>query len=272
MRGAANKLCSLSEAERAGGVLLVSAGNHGLAVAHCAAPLGIPATIVVARSASPTKVAAIRRYPATLIERGSNYDEAEAAARLLERDSGLTFISPYNDLEVIAGQGTIGLELNEDRPELDAIVVPIGGGGLLAGIAVAAKAMNPKIKVYGAEPDATPKMTSALKAGRIVVIREDDTIADGLAGNIEQGSVTFPIVSELVDDVIVVSEQSIKKAVADAAVIDHLMIEGSAAVALAALTDDKLNGLEVAAVVTGRNINWEVLRQVVDEVKRSDTQ
>lgn len=207
IRGAMAKLSALTRDERAHGVLTVSAGNHGLAVAHCCEVLGLSATIVVPESASRAKVEAIRRYPVTLIERGEGYDAAERAARDMERETGATFVSPYNDPEVIAGQGTIGLEVLEDEPELDALVVPVGGGGLLAGVAIAAKAINPKVKIYGAEPLTSPTMTAAVQAGRIVEIEELDTLADGCAGNIEPGSITFPIIQKLVDGVILVSEE-----------------------------------------------------------------
>src|SRR4030095_7223020 len=142
LRGALAKLSTLTQEERKRGVLTVSAGNHGLAVAHCCELLGLEATIVVPESASRAKVEAIRRYPVTLIELGAGYDDAERAARDMERETGATFVSPYNDPEVIAGQGTIGLEVLEDEPELAALIVPVGGGGLLAGGGIAGKENN----------------------------------------------------------------------------------------------------------------------------------
>ena len=263
LRGAMAKLTSLNKEERSRGVLTVSAGNHGLAVAHCSEVLGLDATIVVPESASRAKVNSIRRYPVTLIERGATYDDAERAARAMELESGKTFVSPYNDHEVIAGQGTIGLELLEDIPDLDAVVVPVGGGGLLAGVAIAVKAIAPKIKVYGAEPAVSPTMSTALEAGRIIEIEEDATIADGCAGNIEPGSMTFPIIQRLVDGMILVSEQSIRNQIAGVAREEHLMIEGSAAVSIAALTDDRLEGKRVAAIVSGRNISLDLFSEVI---------
>ena len=263
IRGAMAKLSALTPDERSHGVLTVSAGNHGLAVAHCSEVLRLDATIVVPETASQAKVASIRRYPVTLIERGATYDDAERAAREMERESGLTFVSPYNDREVIAGQGTIGLEILEDSPGIDVVVVPVGGGGLLAGVAIAAKAINPRIKVYGAELLTSPTMTAALDAGRIVEIEEQATIADGCAGNIEPGSMTFPIIQRLVDGIILVSEDSIRTAIARIAREDHLMIEGSAAVSVAALSDAHLEGNSVAAIVTGRNISLDVFAEVI---------
>ncbi|MEW6126316.1 MAG: threonine/serine dehydratase [Acidobacteriota bacterium] len=263
LRGAMAKLTALSDEEKARGVLTVSAGNHGLAVARGAEVLKIDATIVVPKSASRAKVEAIRRFPVTLIERGANYDEAERAAREMERESGKTFVSPYNDLEVIAGQGTIALEILEDAPHLDAMVIPVGGGGLIAGIALAAKALNPQIKIYGAEPATTPTMMEALKAGQIIEVIEDDTIADGLAGNIEPGSITFPIVQRFVDDMITVSEAEIGEALYRFAREEHVMIEGSAAVSLAALHSPKLTGQSLAAIISGRNISLDVFMRAI---------
>lgn len=257
------KLSALTQDERARGVLTVSAGNHGLAVAHCCEVLGLEAIIVVPESASRTKVEAIRRYPVTLIERGAGYDDAERAAREMERETGATFVSPYNDPEVIAGQGTIGIEILEDGPGLDAIIIPVGGGGLLAGVAIAAKAINPQIQIYGAEPRTSPTMTAALEAGRIVEIEEQDTLADGCAGNIEPGSITFPIIQKLVDGVILVSEESIRNAIVKIAREDHVMIEGSAAVSIAALDDDRLETQRIGAIVSGRNISLDLFKKVI---------
>lgn len=257
LRGAMSKLSTLTDDERRRGVLTVSAGNHGLAVAHCCEALGMNATIVVPESASRAKVEAISRYPVTLIERGVDYDAAERAARDMENESGATFVSPYNDREVIAGQGAIALELFEDASELDAIIVPVGGGGLIAGVAIAAKVLNPRIKVYGVEPSASPTMTAALEAGRIVEIEEAPTIADGCAGNIEPGSITFPIIQRFVDRIILVSEESIRRAMNRAAVEDHLILEGSAVLPLAAIDDVDLDEKNIGAIITGRNISFD---------------
>src|SRR5262245_9290505 len=263
LRGGMAKLSALSEAERERGVLTVSAGNHGLAVAHCSEALNLNATIVVPESASRAKVEAIGRYPVTLIERGATYDDAEREARRMERESEATFVSPYNDPEVIAGQGTVGLELLEDAPALEAVIAPVGGGGLLAGIAIAVKSVSPRTKVYGAEPLTSPTMTAALEAGRIIEIEEQATIADGCAGNIEPGSVTFPIIQSLVDGMLLVSEQSIRDAMARIAREDHLIVEGSAAVSIAAIGDVRIEGRSVAAIVSGRNISLDVFTDVI---------
>lgn len=263
LRGAMSKLSALTQAERARGVLTVSAGNHGLAVAHCCEVLGLDATIVVPESASRAKVEAIRRYPVTLIERGAGYDDAERAAREMECETGATFVSPYNDPEAIAGQGTIGLEILEDRPGLDAIIAPVGGGGLLAGVVIAAKAINPRVQIYGAEPLTSPTMTAALQAGRIVEIEEQDTLADGCAGNIEPGSITFPIIQKLVDGIILVSEESIRNTIAQMAREDHVMIEGAAAVSIAAIDEVRLDGRSIGAIVSGRNMSLDLFNKAI---------
>lgn len=263
LRGAMARLSTLNEEERVRGLLTVSAGNHGLAIAECSVALGLEATIVVPESASRAKVEAIRRYPVRLIEKGATYDDAERAARDLERETGMTFVSPYNDPEVIAGQGTIGIEIAEDLPDVEAVIAPIGGGGLIAGVAIAMKAINPRIKVYGAEPANSPTMTAALEAGRIIQIEEQETIADGCAGNIEPDSITFPIIQRLVDGIILVSEDSMRSAIARVAREDHLIIEGSAAASIAAIDDSRVEGSNVAAIITGRNINLDLFAKMI---------
>jgi threonine dehydratase len=262
-RGAMAALSASGSEARERGVLTVSAGNHGLAVAHSAQEFNLDATIVVPQTASRAKVEAIRRYPVTLIERGASYDDAERASRAMERDTGKVFVSPYNDPQVIAGQGTAALEILEDDPRLDAIVVPVGGGGLLAGVLIAAKAIKPDVKVYGTEPEASPTMSRALEAGCIVEIEEEETLADGLAGNIEPGSITFPVIQRLVDGIILVSEDAIRQSLRRVAREDHIMIEGAAAAGVAALGDARLDGLRAAAVVTGRNITLDLFSRVI---------
>jgi threonine dehydratase len=251
LRGAAASLTLLPPGT---GVLAVSAGNHGLAVAHAAAALGLPATIVVPHSASPAKVEAISRYPATLLQRGADYDAAEALARPLAAELGLHFVSPYNDPDVIAGQGTLGLELLEQLPDLEAVIVPSGGGGLLAGVAIAAQALRPGLEVIGAEPTGSPTMERALAAGGLHRIAEQPTLADGLAGNIEANAITYPLVAGRVKEVVLVTEAEIRQAMRLAAYHEHVMLEASAAVALAASTKLGDRGRRTAVVLTGRNV------------------
>lgn len=263
IRGAMAKLTALTAEEKSRGILTVSAGNHGAAVAHCAQALDLDAVVIVPESASRAKVEAISRYPVTLVKQGAGYDEAEQAARRIERETGRVFVSPYNDAEVIAGQGTLAIEIIEDQPRVDTLVVPVGGGGLIAGAAIAAKAINPNIKIFGVESAASPTAFKALEAGRIIEIEEERTLADGLAGNIEPGAITFPIIERLVDAIILVSEDAIRNAIARVAREDHLIIEGAAAASVAALNDDRLRGRTVAAILTGRNISLDVFLGVV---------
>jgi threonine dehydratase len=237
VRGALAALTRLDNGER---VVTASAGNHGLAVAWAAKRLGFDATIVVAETASPAKIAGIRRFPSTLVVRGAGYDEAERHGLSLEG----RYVSPYNDPDVIAGAGTVALELDE----VDTIVVPVGGGGLVSGIALATEA-----RVVGVVPAAFPAMRAALDAGRLVEIEGDETIADGLHGNIEPGSVTFEIVRELVDDVVTVTEGQIEDAMRFLAAEHGLVTEGAGAAAVAAARAGAGGGRTVA-IVSGRNV------------------
>jgi threonine dehydratase len=250
VRGAVAALTTLDRAER---VVTASAGNHGLAVAWAAKRLGLDATIVVAETASPAKIAGIRRFPATLLVHGADYDEAERHALSLPG----RYVSPYNDPDVIAGAGTTGLELGG----YDTIIVPIGGGGLASGIALAADAC-----VIGVVPDAFPAMRAALDAGCIVEIEGASTVADGLAGNIEPGSVTFEIVRDLVDDVVTVGEPAIEDAMRFLAKEHGLVAEGAGAAALAALRSGAAAARgKTVAIVTGRNVTAALFAQVLDD-------
>ena len=263
LRGALAALTALTAEERARGVLAISAGNHGQAVAWGAAALGLAATVVVPTSASRTKVQAMQAYPITVLERGADYDEAERLARALAAEQGRVFVSPYNDAAVVAGQGTIARELLADWPELEAVVVPCGGGGLLAGIALALKALAPHVRVYGAEPEASPTMRAALAAGGLVAIAEQPTIADGLSGNVEPGSLTYPLIAAHVDGLVAVSEAAIREAMRAVAAHDHLIIEGSAAVAVAALGALPIAGRRAAVIVSGRNVTLDTFLAAV---------
>jgi len=265
IRGALNRLLQLTEEERRRGILTVSAGNHGRAVAYGAQLLGLDATVVVPKTAAQTKVEALRQYNVKLLQLGDNYDEAERQARLLEKEGGKTFISPYNDPGVIGGQGTIGLEMLEALPALDTILVAIGGGGLMAGVALAAKMIKPQLRLVGVEPQNSPSMLRSLQTGSIVQIEEDETIADGLAGNIEPGAITFPIIRELVDEIVLVSEEEIGRAVVALLEKDHLVVEGAGAAAVAALISGKVktSGATVGAVVSGGNISLPLLKTLI---------
>lgn len=263
-RGAMNRLLLLSADERRSGVITASAGNHGLGVAMAAGILGIPATIVVPENAAETKVAALRRYPITLVEHGRDYDEAETHARSLAEERGLCFVHAFEDPEVIAGQGTVGWEILDERPETSRLIVPIGGGGLIAGVALAAKSIRPDVTIVGIQPQASPAMVRALQEGAVVETPIEPTVADGLAGRFVS-ELTLELCQKYVDDVVTVSEDSIRAAMRRLLYDQHLLVEGSAAVGLAALLEGSVPASqeETAIIITGRNVSHTVLQQVV---------
>ena len=269
IRGALNRLFTLDERERAAGIVAASAGNHALGVAEAASSLGVRATLIVPRSGSPAKIAALRRYPPALVEllvEGADYDEAEALAIRLARESRRRFVSPYNDPQVMAGQGTIGLEILEDLPDVDAVLVPVGGGGMIVGIGLWAKTINPKIRVIGVQSTASPQMRAAFEAGHLVTVPVLDSLADGIAGNIEPGSPMYDLARQYVDEMVLVEESEIAQAMVWYIEQHHLIVEGSGAVVLAALLNQRVAGLggkKVAAVLTGRNVSTEGLKALL---------
>lgn len=262
VRGATAAVAQLTPGQRARGVVTASAGNHGLGVAYAATRAGVEATVVVPEGASPAKVAALSHFPIQLLRGGPSYDTAERRARELAAETGAIFISPYNDPWVIAGQGTIGSELLEDAPQLDMVLVPVGGGGLISGVGSWIKALRPSCRIIGVQSVASPAMHRALGAGRLVPIDVLPTLADGLAANIETGSLTFDVARDVVDEVILVTEEQIARTIRDAFQEIHLALEGSAVVGIAALTGGlvpDVSGKRVAIIVTGRNIAAERL-------------
>lgn len=252
-------------------VVACSAGNHALGVAYAAAQLGIEATLVLPQDASPAKLEALRRYPVQLILAGAGYDEAETLAMRLAREEGLRFISPYNHPDVIAGQGTLGLEILEQLPNAEVLLVSVGGGGLISGIALWTKAMNPAIRIIGVQAEASAAMLAALQAGRLVETPTAPTLADSLAGNLEPGSITFTLVQQLVDLVIAVSENQIAAAMRYLLHEHHLVVEGSAAVVVAALLNGLVSGLggrKVVALLCGRNVASKTLLEVASGLRQ----
>lgn len=264
LRGATSKIMNLSAAERARGIVTASAGNHALGVAYTARHLGIKATIVVPKSASAAKVEALRRYPVTLLLEGDNYDAAELYSRQLERESNMVYVSAYNDPEVIAGQGTTALEALNDLPEAKILLVPVGGGGLVSGVGLWAKSVNSDIKVIGLQSEASPAMQNALSAGKIVPAPDLPSLADGLAGNIEENSITFELAQRYLDEMILVTEEDIATALRFFADELHIIAEGSAVVGTAALLSGRVKGDgPIIEFVTGRNIAPATLRKVL---------
>jgi threonine dehydratase len=256
VRGAVNKLRCLDAAARSAGVVTASSGNHGLAVARAAAYLGVSLTVYVAQTASPVKIAAIRAFGASLETVAGPGLEAELLARERAETTGRVYVSPYNDLDVIAGQGTIGLELVEQQPDLDAVFVSVGGGGLISGIGTVLKKLSPRTLVVGVWPENSPCLLRALEAGEIVDVEESETISDGTAGAVEAGSVTLPIAHDVVDETLTVSEAEIAAAMHHVAAAERWIIEGAAGVAVAGLLKSarRYRGKRLAAVICGRNI------------------
>jgi len=261
-RGALNKLLSLSADERKRGVIAMSAGNHAQAVAYHAARLGIPATIVMPKGSPNTKIKNTRVHGATVVLEGESLHEAGAHARELARRDNLVFVHPYEDPLIIAGQGTIGLEMLEAVADLDTLVVPIGGGGLIAGIATAAKSLSPSIRIYGVESKNYPSMHQRL-AGEPVRVG-GDTIAEGIAVK-DVGDTAFGIVQKLVDEVLVVEEETIERAVVALIEIEKTVAEGAGAAALAALLEHgaRFAGRRVGIPISGGNIDSRVLASVL---------
>ena len=264
-RGAANLLLQLSPDERRRGVVAASAGNHGLAVAFHAARLGVSAVIVMPEWAPLAKVTAARRRGAEIVLHGDNFDEAYARAREIEAARQLVFVHPFDDPRVIAGQGTIGLELLEQVPGLDAVLVPVGGGGLLGGGALAVKTERPAVQVIGVQAQEVPGMASALAAGTRVTVPAATTIADGIAVR-RVGEHTFDLARRHADRVVTVAEEEIANAILLLLEIEKTVVEGAGAVPLAALANRRvaLEGRTVALVVSGGNIDVNVIARIIE--------
>ncbi len=266
IRGAANKVLSLSPAEQARGVIAVSTGNHGRAVSYVAAQAGIPAVVCISERVPPNKVRAIQNLGAETVVFGQSQDEAGERALELQRERGLSPVHPFDDPLIIAGQGTIGLELLEELPQLDTVLVPLSGGGLISGIALALKAASPAIRVVGLSMERAAVMAASLKAGRPVLMPEEDTLADSLQGGIgRENSFTYDLVRRYVDEVVLLTEEEIAAGMVFAFRQHHLVLEGAGAVGIAALLHGKIAGLgqNVAAVLSGGNVELPRLLKLV---------
>ena len=264
-RGALNRLLTLSAEEAQRGVIAASAGNHGMALAFHSHRLNIAATIVMPLFAPLIKISRVRQYGAQSVLHGNDYDTALAEAQRLSQERGLTFISAFNDPWIVAGQGTIGLELYEQNPDLDAVVVPVGGGGLIAGIALVLKTLNPKITIIGVQAEAVPSMKTALTGGAPVRLPPAITIADGIAVR-RVGETPFALVKEFVDEIVTVSEGEIANAVLLLLEIEKTVAEGAAAVPLAALMTEKisLTGKNIGLIVSGGNIDMNLISRIIE--------
>ncbi|MBN1485585.1 MAG: threonine/serine dehydratase [Chloroflexia bacterium] len=266
VRGAANCIQQLISEQQQRGVITVSTGNHGRAVAYVANQLGLPALICLSRQSPPYKVAAIRDLGAEVFVHGSSYDEAEAHSFLLQQERGLSRIEPFDDPRIIAGQGVIGLELLEELPQIDTAVIPLSGGGLLSGIALALKAVRPTTRIIGVSMERAPVMVYSLRVGRPSELPEQPTLADALVGGIGRDNhYTFRLVQRYLDEAVLVSEPEIAHAMAWALQEHQLVVEGGGAVGLAALLAGKVAGLgqHVAVVISGGNVKEKVLQAIV---------
>jgi threonine dehydratase len=262
IRGPLNKLPGLTAEERRRGVICSSAGNHAQGVALAAAIHGVRAVVVMAENATPSKVAATRAYGAEVVQHGTIWDEANEKAKELVAERGLTYIHPFDDLELIAGQGTLGLEIVEDWPEVDVVVVPIGGGGLISGVAMAVKAAKPGVEVIGVESSGAPAMQASVAAGRLVTLDRVDCVIDGLKVK-RVGEQTFEVVRRWVDDLVALPDERIFDAMLWVMAHAKLVVEGAAAAPVAALLEGLVRapaGARVACVLSGGNLDLEPLR------------
>jgi threonine dehydratase len=268
LRGAYNTISRLPPDERARGVIAHSAGNHAQGVALAARLLGVPATIVMPERAPLTKVAATRRFGAEVVLHGATFDDAGALAREIQRERGLTYVHAFNDERVIAGQGTIGLEIVEVLPDLELLVVPIGGGGLISGIALAVKALLPDVRIVGVQAAGCTSIPQSLAAGEPIAAPAARTIADGIAVK-RPGDLTLPIIRELVDQVVIVDDDEIARGIAYVVQNARLVVEGAGAAGVAALLSGKIAPRAdetVGVVMGGGNIDGNLLARVIEQV------
>ncbi|WP_054949260.1 threonine ammonia-lyase [Numidum massiliense] len=264
VRGAYNKIHSLQPKDKQKGVIAASAGNHAQGVAFAATQENIASTIVMPEGAPLAKLQATEAYGAEIVQHGSTFDEALERAIELHRETGATFIHAFDDEKIIAGQGTIGLEIVEQLPEVDAIVCPIGGGGLISGIAKAVKELKPSVKVYGVEAAACVSMGASLKEGKPLKVRATSTIADGIAVK-QPGRRTLDLVQKYVDDVFVVDDLEISRTMLYLLERNKLLVEGSGAAALAAMLYHKIpeTGKKVVSIVSGGNVDILFISRII---------
>jgi len=266
-RGAFSKLLSLTSAERAAGIVTASTGNHGLAVAHALAILGIEGEIFLPASASATKVEALRARGARLSLIDADPGAVEGVARTRAADSGRVYVSPYNDREVIGGQGTIAIELARAKETLDVVIVPVGGGGLIAGLAGYLRARHPGVHVVGCQPRASFVMARSVEVGHLVEVPSADSISDATVGLVEAGAITFPICQTCVDDWVLVDEEDLRGAIRFVAAHHSLLIEGAAALPVAALRRgaSRYAGKTVGVILSGCHIGVPLLASILGE-------
>jgi threonine dehydratase len=265
VRGSANKIRVLGDAAKRTGVITASTGNHGQGVARAGKLAGVAVTVYVGQTTTRAKMAAIEALGADLVVVPGGPLDAEQEARKQAAQRGKPYVAPYNDVDTVAGQGTLGVELAEQAPDLDAVFVCVGGGGLIGGVGTALKALSPHTRVVGVWPAASTCLLDSLKAGHIIETPESPTLSDGSAGAVEPGSVTFPICQEVIDETVTVSEDEIARAMRKIAEGERWMIEGAAGVAVAGLvkTAERYRGKKVAVVLCGRNVTLETFLRAV---------
>ncbi|KAJ7365906.1 hypothetical protein OS493_002636 [Desmophyllum pertusum] len=269
LRGAFNKLLSLKESNDESfltkGAITASSGNHGAGTAYAASEVGIPITVYVPKTTSPAKLKVVKQFGGTVSCFGVDCVEAEVKARTVAEETKIHYVPPYNDLVVAAGHGTIGVEILEDLPNVDAVFVSVGGGGLIVGIAAYLKSVKPSVKIIGCQPSQSAVMTESVKAGKILDLPSGDTLSDGTAGGIEENSVTFDLCKSLVDEWILVSEREISKAVYQFMDNHHKIVEGAAGVAIAAYVkvQENFQGQNVVIISCGANIGMNKLKEII---------
>ena len=273
LRGAMNKMLSLSRAQRTRGVVTASTGNHGAAMAYGLGKLNATGIVFVPQNASTGKVQAIEQLGAEVRYFGDDTADTEAHARNFAKKHGLAYIPPYNDLQIIGGQGTIALELSKELNKIDAVFVALGGGGLISGIAAYLKSIHPEVEIIGCSPQNSQVMIRSVDAGKILDLPSMPTLSDGTAGGIEPGAVTFDLCRELIDDYETVTEDEIKQSLVKFLETQHMLIEGSAAVAVAAMVKrrDRLAGKNVVVIICGANISVEMLRTVLSKKSKDNS-
>ncbi len=270
LRGAANKLLQLTEEEKAAGAVTASAGNHAQGVAYMSRELQLDTTIVIPESAPLTKIENTKRFGVNVVVQGKDYDDSERIAHELEKESGRTYVHAFDDPMIMAGQGTVGLEMLEDVSDLDVVIVPVGGGGLMTGVATAVKGINPAAKVVGVQPEVSKPWYEAFHQKKYVLEEFGDSWADGLTGDISPSMIDD--FNAVVDDMVLVDEEAIQAAIYYMIDKHHQIVEGSGVAGIAALQSGKIDvkGKKVGIVVTGSNLDTKRVKIIVDKYMKED--
>lgn len=269
IRGATNKILNLTDKQRAQGIITVSTGNHGRAVAYVARELGIKATVCISERVPQNKVRSLQELGANVVIHGNSQDDAEVRANELMKAHGYTLIHPFDDADIIAGQGTIGLEILQERPDIDTVLIPLSGGGLISGVALAVKAINPDVRVIGVSMEGSCVMYHSLQSQQPIEMPESDTLADSLLGGIGlDNQYTFSIVQNHVDDIVLVNEEEIARAMAFALHEEQLVVEGAGAVGIAALMSGRIQTQgAVALIISGGNVDMSTLLTIAEKYR-----